>query len=214
MSQYIDMENWKRKNHYQIFSSMEYPFFNICANLDITNFYRYIKENNENFFILFLYFATKAANEIEEFRYRIREEGIYINDIVNPSFTIMSQDDLFSFCYSDYFMDFSKFRNSVKSEIEKVKVLGSLEDEPRDDCLYITSLPWISFTSVSHPISLRKNDSIPRISWGKYFDDNNGRKQIPLSVSLHHGLADGVHVGKYFALMQKYLDNPGENLID
>nr|WP_307902695.1 CatA-like O-acetyltransferase [Clostridium botulinum] len=41
---FIDIENWKRKNHYNYFKQLDYPHFNICGNLDITNFYRYIKK--------------------------------------------------------------------------------------------------------------------------------------------------------------------------
>jgi chloramphenicol O-acetyltransferase type A len=51
-----------------------------------------------------------------------------------------------------------------------------------------------------HPV-----DSIPRISWGKYFRDDNLIK-MPLSVQVHHALMDGFHVGRYFQQVQKYLD--------
>lgn len=46
---FIDIENWKRKNHYNYFKQLDYPHFNICGNLDITNFYRYIKKINYHF---------------------------------------------------------------------------------------------------------------------------------------------------------------------
>ncbi len=212
MAGFIEIYTWKRKEHFDLFSKMDYPFFNICADLDITTFYKYIKENSEPFFNSFLYVASKAANQIEEFRYRIREDGIYLHDIVNPSFTVMSNDDLFSFCYSDYSDNYLVFKDRVRLSMDKVKEQGNLNEEPRDDYLYITSLPWISFTSVSHPYSISKTDSIPRISWGKFKDNSDGSKTIPLSVCLHHGLADGFHAAKYFSLMQKYLDSPEINL--
>jgi len=31
---------------------------------------------------------------------------------------------------------------------------------------------------------------------------------MPLSVQVHHALADGIHVGRYFNLVQEYLDEP------
>ncbi|MDV3428106.1 MAG: hypothetical protein LIR50_13990 [Bacillota bacterium] len=66
---YINTENWKRKDHYNYFKQLDYPHFNICGNLDITNFYKYIKENELPFFISFLYAAVKTANDIEEFKF-------------------------------------------------------------------------------------------------------------------------------------------------
>ena len=41
----LDIQNWNRKNHYNYFKQLDYPHFNICGNVDITSFYRYIKEN-------------------------------------------------------------------------------------------------------------------------------------------------------------------------
>ena len=53
---YIDMENWARKDHYNHFKALDYPHFNICGNIDITQFYKFIKENENPFFISFLFF--------------------------------------------------------------------------------------------------------------------------------------------------------------
>jgi len=76
----------------------------------------------------------------------------------------------------------------------------------RDDLIYITCIPWISFTHLSHTISLNKNDSVPRISWGKYFMENN-KVLLPFSVQVNHALVDGIHIGRYFLKLQNYIDN-------
>ncbi len=62
-----------------------------------------------------------------------------------------------------------------------------------------------SFTSFTHPIHMNPVDSIPRIAWGKFFSKGD-RIKMPLSVQIHHALADGIHVGRYFNLVQEYLD--------
>jgi chloramphenicol O-acetyltransferase type A len=92
--------------------------------------------------------------------------------------------------------------------MEKSKSNMNMRDESeRDDLLYITSVPWVSFTGMTHPVQMKPVDSIPRISWGKYFEEN-GRVKLPLSVQVHHALMDGVHVGQYFIKLQELLDNP------
>ena len=53
-----------------------------------------------------------------------------------------------------------------------------------------------------HPV-----DSIPRVSWGKYFEDN-GKIKMPISVQVHHAMMDGLHVGRYFEMIQDILDTP------
>lgn len=204
----IDIENWNRKDHYKYFKQLNYPHFNICANLDITRFYEYIRETESPFFISMLFTSTKAANGIKEFRFRIREDMVVEHENVSPSFTIMTEGDVFSFCNVKFIDEFKDFKTNASIEINKVKNDVSIEDEPgRDDLLYITSIPWVSFTSVTHPIQMNPVDSIPRISWGKYFEEN-GKIKLPLSVQVHHSLVDGIHVGQYFNTLQEILDNP------
>lgn len=205
---YIDIENWKRKDHFNYFKQLNYPHFNICGNLDITSFYKYIKENKIPFFISVLYVSTKAANSIKEFKFRIKEDNVIEHETVSPSFTVMTEGEVFSFCTSNFIDDFKKFKNNTLNQIEKVKNNISIEDEPgRDDLLYITSIPWISFTNITHPIQMNPVDSIPRISWGKYFEEG-GKIKLPLSVQAHHALVDGIHVGQFFNTFQEILDNP------
>lgn len=209
---FIDMENWKRKDHFNYFKQLDYPHFNICGNLDITNFYRYIKENKFPFFISILYASTKTANDIKEFRYRIREDKVVEHETVSPSFTVMTEGEVFSFCTVKFIDGFGDFKTNTLKKIEKVKNNVSIEDEPgRDDLLFITSIPWISFTGITHPIQMNPVDSIPRISWGKYFEEG-GKIKLPMSVQAHHALVDGIHVGQFFSRIQEILDNPAEYL--
>lgn len=209
---FIDMQKWSRKDHYNYFKGLDYPHFNICGNLDITKFYKYTKENKSPFFISFLYVATKTANSIKEFRFRIREDKIVEHETVSPSFTVMTNNEVFSFCTAKFINEFDEFKISTLKEIEKVKNNAIIEDEPgRDDLLYITSIPWVSFTNITHPIHMNPVDSIPRISWGKYFEEN-GKVKLPLSVQVHHALVDGVHVGEYFNTIQEILDSTSRYL--
>ncbi|MGI6085278.1 MAG: CatA-like O-acetyltransferase [Acetivibrionales bacterium] len=209
---YIDMETWKRKDHYYHFAKMDYPHFNICGNVDITKFFKHIKGNDIPFFISVLYAASRTANDIKEFKYRIRENRVIEHETVSPSFTVMTDSEVFSFCVSSYTEDSLEFKNNTLREIEKVKNNICLEDEPgRDDLLFITSIPWVSFTSFVHPIQMNPVESIPRISWGKYFEESD-RIKLPFSVQVHHALVDGLHVGEYFNNLQEILNNPAKYL--
>jgi chloramphenicol O-acetyltransferase type A len=209
---YVDIENWERKNHYNYFNGLDYPHFSICGNLDITKFYRFIKENEYPFFASFLYTVVQTANSIKEFRYRIQDNKVIEHNIVYPSFTIMTEKQVFSFCTVPYIENFNDFLHNTLKVIELAKGEVNLEDEPgRDDLLYITSMPWVSFTGISHPIHMSPVDSIPRITWGKFFEEN-GVMKLPFSLQTHHALLDGSHVGQYFIKIQELLDNPYEKL--
>ncbi len=206
------MRTHPRREHFNVFSTFDQPHFNICANVDLSTFIPYIKQRGYSFTIALVYVITRASNEIPEFRQRIREGKVIEHEIVHPSGTILVDEDIFSFCTFDYFEDFSEFAPRAAEMIAFVKEHLTLNDEPgRDDLLYMTAIPWISFTSFMHPLHMSPADSIPRFAWGKIFEDGE-RLRMPLSVQGHHALMDGLHVAKYYEKVQDYFDHPGRTL--
>ncbi len=212
MKREIDIEKWARKAHYEFFKAMDYPHFNICANVNITHFYAYIKSKSLSFYTSMIYITTKVANEIPEFRYRTSANGVIEYDLIHPSFIIMAQPEVFSFCSVDYSNDLDTFAKAVKEKTESLQnTVNLVNEQNQDDQIYITSMPWVTFTSLSHPINIKSVDSIPRIAYGKYFNENDSLK-MPLSVQVNHIVMDGVHVGKYFERLQEILDKPEDYL--
>jgi chloramphenicol O-acetyltransferase type A len=194
----INLETWNRKNHFHFFRQMDNPHFNICANVDITNLKDFIEKQNLSFFKTVLYVATRSANQVEEFRRRIRDEKVIEHESVQARFTTPGKDDVFGFCAVDYSVNFNDFYTRAETEIAKAYEEPQIGNMPgRDDLVYMSSIPWISFTGYSNAMHLSTADSIPRIVWGKYFRENN-RLKMPLSVQAHHALVDGIHIGKYF----------------
>jgi chloramphenicol O-acetyltransferase type A len=205
---HINLETWPRREHFKVFSAFDYPHFSLCANVDLTAFYPVVKQRGLSFNVATVYILARAANAIPEFRYRIRAGEVVEHEIVHPATTILTDEDLFSFCFFEYAEDFSLFAARAAEQIAYVKEHRTLEDEPgRDDWLFMTAIPWVSFTSFMHPLDLYPADSVPRFAWGKLFEDGEFLK-MPLSVQGHHALMDGVHVGRYFAEVEDYLHRP------
>lgn len=210
--EYIDLESWPRKETYRFYGSLDYPHFNVCADMDITLLHSYLRNKGLSIFTAVLFGVCKAANSILEFRLRIRGEEIVIHDVVHPSFTVLTEDNLFGFCETKYTGEIKDFFKYTEEAIAKTKSVPSLDDEAgRDDYLFVSTLPWVRFTSISHPIHMHPADSIPRITWGKFTEEND-QVIIPLSVQIHHGLADGYHVGRFFSLFQEWADQPDREL--
>jgi chloramphenicol O-acetyltransferase type A len=206
---YIELETWSRREHFEFFSAFDHPHFGVCANVDLSTFYPRVKELDVSITTAIVYVLARASNAIPEFRYRIRPEGVVEHEVVHPSITVPTNEDLFTFCFFDYVEDFSEFAASAAEKIAYVQEHPRLEDPPgQDDLLYMTAIPWVSFTSFLHPLHLDPPDSVPRFAWGKFFDDG-GRRKMPLAVQGHHALMDGIHVGKFYAEVQDTLDHPG-----
>jgi chloramphenicol O-acetyltransferase type A len=204
----IDLSTWRRRKHFEVYNAFDYPHINLCANVDLTALYSFVKQRSLSLNITLVYLFARVANAIPEFRYRIRAGQVVEHDVVHPSSTVLTEGDLFSFCTIPYVADCATFAAQAAASIERMKQQPTLEDEPgQDDLLYMTSIPWVSFTALQHPIHMHPVDSVPRIAWGKFFAADNALK-LPLSVQVHHALLDGVHVGRYYTQVQEYLDRP------
>jgi chloramphenicol O-acetyltransferase type A len=210
--QYIDVETWPRREHYRLYRQLDQPHFNMCANVDVTAFYPALKARKVGFTVGVLYVLARAANDIAAFRCRMRDTDVVEHETVHPGTTVLSDDGLFGFCTLEYAGDFSAFAAGASETIEAAKRQPTLKEEPnRDDVLFTTAIPWVSFTSFAHPTHLHPADSIPRMAWGKWFEDGD-RLKMPLSVQGHHAMMDGVHMGQYYKRVQAYLTEPEQFL--
>lgn len=209
MTRDLEIGKWNRKKTYELFKRYDNPFFNICADVEITDALIYSKENNFSFFLVSLFLSVKTANSIESFKYRIRKNKVIIHDVIHPGSTILNNDETFSFAYFEYNPDFKNFNKTASSIMNKFKNGYKCFDPgiERDDLIYYSTIPWISFTSFSHAADNKSGTSIPKIVFGKYFQKAN-KTLMPVSVEVHHALMDGIHVGKFFNDFQVKLNNP------
>jgi chloramphenicol O-acetyltransferase type A len=204
----VDLPAWSRREHYQVYRAFDHPHFGMCANVDLTTFRPFVQQHGVSFTIAVVYLLSRAANAIPEFRYRLRSGGVVEHAIVHPSTTILAKEDAFSFCTFDYVEDFALFAARASEKITYAQEHPTVENVPgKDDMLYMTAIPWVSFTSFMHPLHLDHADSIPRLAWGKFFQDHQSLK-MPLSVQCHHALMDGLHMGRFYELVQSHFNAP------
>jgi chloramphenicol O-acetyltransferase type A len=207
MFQEIDLENWERKATFEFFRNYEDPFFNITANLNITRLYDFCKSNSLAFSLAVLFYSLETANEIREFRLRIVDEKVVEFDRIEATQTILNADNTFSFGYYQMKKNVFDFVADGKISRDKYLELKTFDVESdRIDLIYYSAFPWVSFTSFKHASRLNNRQTIPRMVFGKMFDEG-GRRKMPFSVEVHHAMMDGFHVGQYFSLFQEKLDS-------
>ena len=208
---WIDLETWKRKPLIEKYSSYVFPYINIGAEIDITKLYNYSKKHSISFYCAMIHAATKIAMEVENFKYRLVDGKPVLCESLTPVFTYLPkgeeqfylveqvyEDDMLSFCRKA-----REKAESMASESEHSFMHGKDEVE----ILYMSCIPWIRYTHFIRTIENGGKDNIPRISWGKYGTDRDGRMTMPFSVQVHHALMDGYHVGMYFEKLEAYLAN-------
>ncbi len=204
----FDINSWNRKTQYEFFKDYEDPYFNLTANLEVTNLYNFCKENQISFFLACLYLAVETANEILEFRLRIIDGQVFEYKSIDIGSTVLNKDNSFSFCYFKRQASILKFDKSGKRILKKHQENTDFDsNKDKTNVIYASSIPWVSFTSIKHSRDIKREKSgIPKFVFGKYFNENKYIK-MPFSIEVHHALMDGFHVGKFIENFQKRINN-------
>ena len=210
MPQPIDLDNWPRRHHFEFFKDYEIPFFNVCATVDVSRIHAWsCEEGGPSFFLASFYLSLRAANDIEPFRYRIRDDAVVVHEQIDGGSTVMREDGTFGFAYFDFGPSYVKFEVEGRQILDQARASsGPLLDRPdRDDLIYYSIIPWVHFTGFTHARRIGRQDSVPRIVFGKHAN-LSGTRRMPVSVEVHHALLDGIDVGRFFERFQELLDNP------
>lgn len=197
MKRIINLDEWNRKEHFEFFGSMDDPFFGLTTQVDMTPVYREAKANHASFFLYSLHKIMQAVNEVEEFRYRVEDGQVVCFDVIHAGTTVGREDGTFGFAFFGYSPDRDEFIRGAQQVIKRVQAAKGLcrdSDSMRQDLIRFSPVPWVAFTEMKHATSFRTGDSATRISTGKLVD-TNGRMMLPISITAHHGLVDGRHVG-------------------
>ena len=202
----IDLKTWNRSTHYEFFSKFDEPFFGITTPIDCTIAYQKSKTLQIPFFVYYLHKTLAAVNKIENFRLRIEGENVVLYDEIDTSATIMREDKTFGFSFIKFHEDLHEFNKTAQIEIQRIQnTPGILTREYPENIIHFSAVPWINFTGLTHSRNFSIPDSCPKISFGKLIDDN-GKKTMALSITAHHGLLDGYHMGLFVEELQNLLN--------
>lgn len=202
----IDYKSWPRREKYEFFCAADQPFYNLGYRLDVTNAYSFAKKNGVSFYMVLTYLVTKAINSVEAFRCARLDGQIVLFDELMPSFTDLKPgSDSFHIVTMPAGDDILAFCREAKrrSLAQDCFIDPSMEGQ---NLIYISCVPWLDITAMSHERKFDPDDAIPRIAWGRFVDDGSGRKELGMTLELNHRFIDGYHVGQFNAKLCRFLE--------
>lgn len=207
----IDLSTWGRKSVYNYFGTFSNPCYGFNVEMDITTLVKSVKERGTSFFIDMLYLVYLGLESVEAMRMRIVNDEVVVYDMINPSYTVMTDLNFFENAGVKGTHDYQEFYQRVHEDVERTKRKGFIKDGYNDsklmDDYYITCIPWLSFESMTHPLPNNdpSNSSVPRVCWGKYFKKDDHYK-IMLNITVSHQLVDGKELSDTFLAIQSNFD--------
>lgn len=199
----IDEATWERAMHCMVFRNSVEPAFCVTFEADVTELKKYVKDNNISFTLAMVYAVCRCANQIEAFRYRFVDGKIVLFDNIDTAFTYLNKKtNLFKVVNVPMMGDLKEYCINAKkiADEQEEYFMGSLGN----DVFQCSPMPWVTYTHISHTNSGKKDNATPLFDWGKYYV-KDGRIMMPISVQAHHSFVDGIHIGEYVDLLEKYL---------
>src|SRR5574344_753955 len=100
---------------------------------------------------------------------------------------VVSQNKEFRMSFYDHVVD-------DMNRYKDVKKIKAKENTPPNFCPF-SSIPWLSFESMSQDTYSESSLLFPMIRFGKYYNRED-KMLIPFSVFVNHAIADGYHTAK------------------
>lgn len=193
-----EIKDFKRMDLFKYYNERTNPFAFVTTKVEITNIYNYCKKN-KNYYATIGYCVAKAMNQVEEFKYRYEDNKIYKYDLISPSFTQMFDDETIGFFgikMTDNYHEFINLFQETQTNFKKNHQSAPFEDE---GAIWLSCEPWFNATGLIPPFS--KEITIPQVIWDR-FNILDGKCYINLMIMVHHGFADGFHIGKFINTFQ------------
>ena len=201
----IDLEQYDRRQHFEYFSSLQYPYVGITNNVDVSELVRFCKAKNYSFYLTFLHAAALAADSVKELRQRIRNGGIVEYDACPTSHIELLENNTYCYCTLHHHMTLEEYIPYAEQARSRCRQKGSIdEDDDSESMYFISTLPWLHYTAMIQPVA-GGEESNPRITWGKFQEDHRGRKQLPVTILAHHALVDGIHIAMFYQNLEQQI---------
>ena len=82
-------------------------------------------------------------------------------------------------------------------------------DMESDALIFFSCIPWVDMTALTNERDWSsqeaKDDSIPRIAWGKYVKTGD-QLELGMSIEVNHRLIDGIHIGQFAEALTRSIE--------
>lgn len=195
------------------FEGFENPLLNVTLQLEVPDFIPACKERGIPVSQYFFFHLSSAIHEVENFRYRLRNGKVHVLENMMLSNTVLTSEKFINFTLFEFHPKEGEFlkrsllaKRFAENSRELCNTGPNISKEDLNRICFFTSLPWVNFTSIQHPVYRFKSNDIPSFAWGKFIQ-KKGKVLVSLSVQAHHGLVDGLHIGQLSETLTKMIRN-------
>ena len=204
----IDLDEWSRGSLFRFYIEKMRMVMSLTVDVDVTNLKAYSDKRKIDFYSLMLWVVSKVINSHDEFKYSWDDQGNLIKwDYVSPSYTdFHSEDESFTKMLTEYSDELHIFCDRIAADRERHKNDRALLDNQPLNFFDVSCLPWVRYKHFDIHVFDEGKFLAPVVTWGKY-EPVDGKLTMPLTMNIHHAVADGFHLSRFFNEVQKLINS-------
>ena len=203
----IDIKNWDRKDLFKFYTEDTKISLNLTVDIDVSPLVKFVKQNGLKFYPTIMWIVCKVINSHKEFRYAWGENGELINwDYISPAYVdFHPEDEKFTKLTTEYVDDLFEFHKNFMTVKEKYSNNRGFGLEMPKNFFDVSCLPWSYYKSFDLTVYDEGKWLTPIVVWGKY-EKRDDKLLMPLTLKIHHSVADGFHLCRFFNEVQQLIN--------
>ena len=196
----INTETRERGELFRFYIEKLRNVMSMTVDTDVTKLVSFVRAHGLKFYPAMMWAVSKAVNGRAEFRYGWKDGDLVRWDYVSPYYAdFHGEDERFVKLVTEYSGDLSEFHARFLADRERYKDLRAFDlKEIPPNTFDVSCLPWVRYRSFDIHVFDEGRYLAPVVTWGR-FETENGKTVLPLSVNIHHAVADGWHLSRFFA---------------
>lgn len=207
MYEIIDLDNWSRGDLFSFYIDKMRIVMSLTVDIDVTPLRGFVKERGLLFYPTMIWVVSMVVNAHDEFKYGWDDEGRLIKWArISPSYAhFHKNDERFTKMVTSFAENLFEFHARFLRDRARCETMRGIVDAQAPNFFDVTCLPWVRYRHFDLHVFDEGRFLAPVVSWGKFVNEN-GRVIMPLTMNIHHAVADGFHLSRFFNEIQSMID--------
>ena len=199
----IDMNTWPRGKMFQHFMNENKVVMSLTVDVDVAPLLAFVKKNKLKFYPVMMWIVTKVINAHEEFKLDWSANGELIKwDCISPIYADFNpENEKLIRTVVEYSDDLTVFHKRFMANRE-----GTSAPLQMKNSYGISCLPWVKYNHIDIQSFGKGTNVKPFVMWGKH-EPSGEKEMMPLTMQVHHAVADGFHLSRFFNEVQAEINS-------
>jgi chloramphenicol O-acetyltransferase type A len=198
---------YDRQHLFDYYRRFANPFYSMTFELEATPLKAFVGRHGYRTYLNLCYFFTRAAQSIEDFRYRWRDGKVVLYERLHPGLTVPAAGGRFSYAHLRFDEDVHRFNEEAETRLPPPTAEARLPVTEHENFLFFTAIPNAVFSGFTHAWA-SPLDGAPRVAFGSLFERDD-RLWTSVGVQVNHCFIDGRALGELARRAQEEFDLSG-----